>query len=216
MNFFRANLLSFLSLFAMIGLSIAVYPALPDSIPTSFDFSGEARDITPKQVMAPMLPAIYLGLIAAINLLIKYSPNRYTMPNSKRAMDIIIFGVGILFCFLHYAILLNDGDPEFFLRYLSYGMAFFMIIVGNVFGKTERNFFLGVKTPWAIASEENWRATHRLAGKMLVSMGILLLLSNTLDPNPYLTILLPVSTALIPVIYSFLYFIKYEKENKAG
>ena len=137
------------------------------------------------------------------------------MPNSKRAMDIIIFGVGILFCFLHYALLLNHGDAEFFLRYFTYGMAFFMIIVGNVFGKTERNFFLGVKTPWAIASEANWRATHRLAGKMLVGMGILLLLSNTLYPNPYLTILLPLSTALIPVIYSLLYFIKYEKKGSS-
>lgn len=214
MNFFKANLLSFLSLFAMIGLSIAVYPSLPELIPSRFGAGGEILRTSPKQFVAPLLPLIYLVLIGVINFLIKYSPNSYTMPNSKRAMDIIIFGVGILFCFLHYGMLMNDGDMGFFLMYFAYGMAFFMIIVGNVFGKTERNFFMGVRTPWAIASEENWRATHRLAGKLLVFMGLLLLLTNTLFSNLILTIVLPVSTALIPVIYSFFYFIKYEKEDK--
>ncbi len=88
-------------------------------------------------------------------------------------------------------------------------MAFFLIIVGNIYGKTERNFFLGLRTPWAIASKENWRVTHRLAGRLMVTMGLLLLISNTLYPSLVLTVLLACSTAVVPAIYSFVYFLNH-------
>ena len=30
----------------------------------------------------------------------------------------------------------------------------------------DSNYFCGIKTPWALADEENWRRTHRFAGPM--------------------------------------------------
>jgi uncharacterized membrane protein len=95
-------------------------------------------------------------------------------------------------------------------------MAFFLLIAGNVFGKTERNFFLGIRTPWSIVSAANWRITHRLAGRMMVSGGLVLLLSTTFYSNLAITVVLCVSTLLIPAIYSFIFYLNTEKEQEAG
>jgi uncharacterized membrane protein len=44
-----------------------------------------------------------------------------------------------------------------------------LILMGNPMGKVRRNFFIGIRTPWTLASER-WYATHRLAGKLMVGV----------------------------------------------
>lgn len=211
MNFVRANLLSFLALAAMLLTSLALYGSLPDQIPSGFNLDGTVQEMRPKQLMAVLLPAIYLVLIAFINVLINLSPRKFSMPNSKRPMDIIVFGVGLLLAFIHYSILVSQGDFSIAVTYISYGVAAFLVVVGNVFGKTERNFFIGVRLPWTIASTANWKATHRFAGRLMVVMGLLLLVSNTLIPNLVFTLVLCGIAVLLPVVYSPLYYFRHER-----
>jgi uncharacterized membrane protein len=45
-----------------------------------------------------------------------------------------------------------------------------LILMGNPMGKVRRNFFIGIRTPWTLASERVWYATHRLAGKLMVGV----------------------------------------------
>ena len=213
MTFLRANLLSFVALLIMITLSLLLYDGLPERLPSHFSLSGEVDGTLPRQTMSILLPGFYLGLMLLINLLVRISPHKFSMPNSKRAMDIIVFGVGILFCFLHVGFLKNAGDFSFFVRYFSYGMALFLIITGNVFGKTERNFFVGLRTPWTLASAANWKATHRLAARLMVAMGAVLLISNSLWSNLLATLVLSVSPLLIPLVYSYLYFNARERNR---
>jgi len=207
MNFLRANFLSLLPLLLMVVASLLLYPDLPDALPGSFDFDGEVQRTSPKLLMVVLMPAGFVGLVLAINLLIRISPHKYSLPNSKRPMDIILFGMGTLMGFIHFALLLNDGDVQLFVFYFSYGMAAFLIIVGNVIEKIERNFFVGLRLPWTLASTVNWRASHRFAAKLMVAGGVILLISNTLYSNLIVTIVIAISTVLIPVLYSLVYFL---------
>lgn len=213
MNFLKANLLSFMALAVMTSLSFVLFNDLPDRIPTDFNLAGEATDSQPKQFMVTLLPVIYLNVIFLINILIGISPHKFSMPNSKRAMDIIVFGVGVLLCFLHFALLMHGGDIQYFTRYFTYGMALFLIIVGNVYGKTERNFFIGLNLPWTLASEANWRATHRLSGRLMVLMGLTLLVSNSVVVSLWLTVILCTVPLIVPVVYSPIYYHSYEKQQ---
>ncbi|WP_158788585.1 SdpI family protein [Granulicella sp. L46] len=43
--------------------------------------------------------------------------------------------------------------------------------VGNLLSKVRPNFFLGVRTPWTLASERVWIATHRFASWITVFSG---------------------------------------------
>ena len=216
MNFLQRNILSFLSFTIIVALSLLLYGDLPDQLPSQFSMDGEVESTWSKNSMIVLMPGIYLGIIFLSNALISISPRKFSMPNSKRAMDIVVFGIGIMCCFLHFALLMHQGSFEFFVRYFSYGMAMFLIIVGNVIGKIERNFFLGIRLPWTIASEANWRATHRFAGRLMVVMGSVLLISNSLIANLPLTITMTVSPFVIPAVYSFVYFLENEKNEETA
>jgi len=135
------------------------------------------------------------------------------MPNSKRAMDIIIFGSGLLMACIHLGLLISANDFAKFEQYLAFGLAMFLIVVGNVLSKTERNFFIGIRLPWTLASEENWRATHRLAGKLMVIFGLLLLGSAFFVQNVVITVVLSTSPLIIPVFYSYFYYARKEKKR---
>ena len=73
-------------------------------------------------------------------------------------------------------------------------------------GKVRRNFYIGVRTPWALANERVWNATHRFAAKTFVAGGLvgLALTAAGLNGRPVIVVLL--AGALVPIVYS-LFFI---------
>ncbi len=214
MNFIRANLLSLLALVALVLTSVILSSQLPDQIPSRFSFEGELLDSRPKLLMLILMPAAYFGLMISVNVLIGISPRRFSMPNSKRAMNQIVFGIGLLFVFLHYGMLMNEGDYGLFVHYFSIGMAAFLVVTGNVFGKTKRNFFLGIRLPWTIDTDANWRATHRLCGKLMVIAGVTLFIASFFFTSIVLMLILALSPLLIASVYSLVYFFSYERHSQ--
>ena len=58
-------------------------------------------------------------------------------------------------------------------RALIGGMFLFFALLGNVMGKVRKNFYIGVRVPWTLASDRVWNDTHRLAAWLMVGGGIL-------------------------------------------
>ena len=211
MRFLTANILSFICLAIMIAVAILLYPSLPETLPTQYGIDGIGRNQLPKIFVILIMPLAYAASIVAINVMIHFSPDKFSMPNSKRAMDIIVFGVGLLLLAAHVGIMRGAEDPQIFQQYFSIGLALFLLITGNVLGKTERNFFIGIRLPWTIASMENWRATHRFAGRLMVGSGLLLLVTSYLIPSLLVTLILGLNWAVLAVVYSFLFYLKNER-----
>ena len=85
------------------------------------------------------------------------------------------------------------------------------ILIGNYMPKCKQNYSVGIKVPWALNSEENWNKTHRFAGKLWVGGGILMLLLSFLGSFA-LFMAITLLMAFAPMVYSYLYFRKHEKE----
>jgi len=82
-------------------------------------------------------------------------------------------------------------------------------------GKVRRNFYVGVRTPWTLASERVWNDTHRLAAKLFVGAGIIGLAAVVLPfPLPAVIITVVASmivAGLIPAVYSLILYKRLEK-----
>src|SRR5919204_301408 len=52
------------------------------------------------------------------------------------------------------------------------GLFLFFAVLGNVIGKVRSNFWMGVRTPWTLASPKVWERTHRLAAWLWVTVSI--------------------------------------------
>ena len=216
MNTLKRNLMSIIALVAMAGFSLFIYDSLPAEIPTDYNLQGEVTDTEPRLVAALLMPLVFAVTIVIVNVLIWISPQKFSMPSSKRAMDIIIFGVGVLLFFISISMLVGNWDYRLFIRLFSYGMAAFLIITGNVFGKTERNFFIGIRIPWTLASANNWKATHRMAGRLMVLFGFVLLASNTLVPSLELMLVFALAPVILPVFYSLYFYLRFERPTEVN
>ncbi len=83
------------------------------------------------------------------------------------------------------------------------------IVLGNYMSKNQQNYTVGIKLPWTLNSEENWNKTNRLASKLWVIGGIILLINIFLEIDViFLGVLILIG--VIPAVYSF---ILYKKEQ---
>jgi uncharacterized membrane protein len=94
--------------------------------------------------------------------------------------------------------------------FVAVGLLF--MVIGNFLGKVRKNFFLGIRTPWTLASDEVWAKTHRLGGWCFVAAGIVMALMGVAAPasNMGWVIGVVVAIALVPVVYSYFAYRKVE------
>jgi uncharacterized membrane protein len=95
-------------------------------------------------------------------------------------------------------------------RALLGGIGIGIVLLGNVLGKVRRNFWLGVRTPWTLASDRVWYATHRLAAKTMVAGGLAALGAAVLGLPFYVGTAAILMGALVPAGYSLVYYKRLE------
>jgi uncharacterized membrane protein len=87
------------------------------------------------------------------------------------------------------------------------GVGLFFILIGNVLPKSRPGFFVGIRTPWAILDTDNWIATHRLGGKLMMIGGAAIALSALLAfPRDLRIVTMAAAIALMvapPFVYSW-------------
>ena len=91
-----------------------------------------------------------------------------------------------------------------------------LIVIGNILPKSTLNRTFGIKIKWTLASEENWTATHRFAGKIWVICGLISLL-GVFFSDFYIIIFLPVLLLVVvvmPTVYSYRLYKKQLDEGR--
>ena len=97
--------------------------------------------------------------------------------------------------------------------FLFLGLMF--AIMGNFMPKCKQNSTIGIKVKWALQDEENWRATHRFAGRLwvvggILFMGLVFLPEKWLIPGLFAGIFV---LAFTPMFYSYFYYRKQVAEG---
>jgi len=92
------------------------------------------------------------------------------------------------------------------------GLAF--ALIGNYLYELKPNYFAGIRIPWTLRSEENWKATHLLAGRLWFWGGMMLALLTLFLPSltGFVTLLVFTATLVfVPLLYSFRLYRKTKK-----
>jgi uncharacterized membrane protein len=211
--------LSLLAVLAMAAAGAAVALGLPEGtqLPVHWNHYGVADRMGGKWE-ALLLPG---GITAAISLLFYFLPS--IEPRAKdlgRSQGLYLMcwlGLLIVMATVQLAVIgaaLRWNLPMLNLIQGSLGLLF--LLIGNQLGKSRRMFLVGIRTPWTLSSEEVWIATHRLAGKLLVLGGLLLILAALLLPpqlGPMLLIGVVVVALLFPALWSY---VLWRRERSAA
>ncbi|MEG3163558.1 SdpI family protein [Sphingomonas sp. PB2P19] len=90
------------------------------------------------------------------------------------------------------------------------GVGIFFAVLGNVLPKSRPGFFVGIRTPWTISDPDNWIATHRYGGRMMMAGGAALLVLAAVpmqgESRGSFVITILLATFATPVVYSFFYW----------
>jgi uncharacterized membrane protein len=99
-------------------------------------------------------------------------------------------------------------------RALMGALFLLLALLGNVLGRVRRNFYIGVRTPWTLANERVWDATHRFAAKVFVLAGLLGLLSQVVTASPWAGLVIFGAAAIASALYSLVYYKQLERRNE--
>ncbi len=193
---------------------LKIYPSLPPVIPTHFGIDGKPNGFSEKHQMIWIILITSL-LSGAVYLLIKNLPKidpKKTASLSAGNTQKIAVAVVALMCAVMICLLYSSSRGSLsFSRMLNPLMGIFFIVVGNLMYNIKPNYFVGIRIPWTLENENNWRATHHMAGKLWFIGGILITISTLLlsaQAGEYFFMGGTLILALAPIIYSFIYFRK--------
>lgn len=176
---------------------------LPEEIPTHFNLLGQADGYNHKMSAIFGLPTLML-LMHWLLLFIMIKDPKSSNISSK--IQLLIYGIiPFVSCLLMISIFgefLGYSMMSGLLAQIFMGVV--MIVIGNYLPKTHRNYIIGIRLPWTLENDENWRKTHRLAGKIWVLGGLLLFLNSFVQLYVYWVFFLTLFfVVIIPSVYSY-------------
>jgi uncharacterized membrane protein len=209
-----------LILAAVVFLGVAAYTAsvysqLPERMPTHWNIRGEVDGWMTRPWGAGFgvgFAALFTVLLVALPWL---SPRNFTVDNFREAFNYIMFGTVLFMGYLQ-VVILQAGlhpDPDV-AKPLIAGVALFMAFLGNLLGKVRRNFWIGIRTPWTLASDEVWFATHRLAARLMVASGLLGAVLVFCGVSFTVVFVLVMVSAIWPAIYSAILSKRLERRDQ--
>jgi len=187
-----------------VVISAIYYQKLPATVPTHWNIEGKVDQYGSKLTAVVTGPILVLLGIGLTLLLPKISPKKYEISKFEETFAYAMLLVSGLFLFLSYVILrASAGGKSDVGETIMFGMFLFFAFLGNILGKIRRNFFMGIRTPWTLASEPVWDATHRLAGKLFFFGGIAGAILSLLGMPMWGSLALILVLSFWPVIQSY-------------
>ena len=196
---------------AMVALMWIVsawyYPQLPETVPIHWNSQGIANDFMDKPWGALLMPLISSGVLLLLFILPVLSPKGFRLDSAKRAYGIV---VSIIMAFMLAVLVLSYehtlGKVESFSEWISAGLGVLLVVLGNYLSKFPKNFWVGIRTPWTLASDEVWFKTHRLGGRTFMAGGLLVFLGSFAGISLEYLVGIVLVAAFTPVIYSLLIY----------
>jgi uncharacterized membrane protein len=192
-----------------------VYSTLPQNVPMHYDMYGNVNRYGSKSEFVAVI-GFMIGISALVYLLLKFLPlidPKKQVKYGESTFKKLAFGLVVFLTALNllmiFAALHNGFKIE---KMLLPVIGLLFVFLGNMMNSIKPNYFAGIRTPWALENEDNWRATHRLAGKLWFVGGILLTIAVLFLPEQAGTIVfmcLVLIMSLVPVIFSYVYFRKH-------
>ena len=191
--------------------SVWSYPELPAQVAIHWNVYGQPDGYGSRLFAAAFIPCIMVGVTALFAVLPKIDPRRENYASFTFGFRTIFMATLALLLVVHLLVLAAGLGYKIDASYvfpLVIGALF--VACGNVMPTFRHNYFVGIRTPWTLASEDVWRKTHRVGGKLFFASGLLMIASSLL-PNAFrfpAMIALIFVTAFSTFILSYLYYRK--------
>lgn len=195
------------------GLSFFAYPSLPDEVVSHWNAQGQPDDTMAKFWGAALMPLV--GLILWIILLVvpRIDPKRENIEKFRASFDHFIISLFAFFLYIHVLMLAwNLGYTFSIIRFLVPAFAILFYDIGILLSHAQRNWTIGIRTPWTMSSEAVWQKTHKAGSYVFKAVGVVTLVGLLYPDQAIWIFFVPlIASVVFLVVYSY---VLYSKEHK--
>lgn len=186
---------------------------MPPQVASHWGANGEVNGYMSRFWGLFLMPIISVFLYLLFLFLPKTDPYKKNFKEFEKYYNLFLV---IIFSFLFYiyliTILWNLGFQFNMTRVLSPAFAVLFYYMGVLMEKTKQNWFVGIRTPWTLASEKVWDKTHKLGSKFFKVSALFSLVPLIIPSYPFFFIIVPLILSLIFLsVYSYLEYKKIKK-----
>lgn len=201
----------------MLVVAVWIFPHLPAQAPTHWDAQGNVNGWMPR-FWAAALPVLLQAGIAVLTPLLPYiSPQKFEIRPFARVYGLLMLAIqGVLLVIGVAALLAGAGYhvPISMIAMMSAGALF--MVIGNYMGKLRKNFFVGIRSPWTLASSAVWERTHRFAGWLFVAAGLAWIVAGLTQLAVGWLVAIVLAASLVPYVYSYFIYRRLEGHFRTG
>lgn len=196
-------------------LSIYFYPQVPEKMATHWNSQGEVDGYMSKLWGLFFMPLVITGIVIMFLIIPKIDPKKENIAKFRKYYDRFIVILILFMIAVHLQILLWNAEIKISPNsVLPLGIGLLFYYIGILTENAERNWFIGIRTPWTLSSDRVWKKTNRIGGKLFKIAGMAAILGAFFPEYAIYFILVPIMViAGLTVVYSYIEYQKEIKEN---
>ena len=211
------NLLFALILIAIpFGYAAYIYPSLPETIPTHFNYKGEADGFGGRDsiFLGPGISgAVSLFTFFLLSNIKNFDPKR-VKEEDNGMMKIFALLIVAFLSVLGLIITISASTPSINVTKLILpAIGLFFTVIGWVMPKIHQNYFAGFRLPWTLENVDNWNETHKVAGKLWLYGGIAQAITTLVFSGMLAFASFMIITAVIIIVPTVFSYRMYKRGN---
>ena len=139
-----------------IPVGLVLWDRLPDVMATHFGTNNEANGFSSKPFAVFFIPLFCLAMLWICAVITANDPRKKNISPKIFRLALWIIPVVSLICGVA-IYTYNLGHPLDISSFMMILMGILFILIGNYMPKTRQNYTIGIKVPWALDNEENWK-----------------------------------------------------------
>lgn len=171
----KIDVVSWAITICMLCIAVVGLFFMPDEIAVQWNENGVSSTVTKWIILAFPILAALLSIVHKLNS--PTSENNYNLTDTYFVGVLIVFAAEIIIVGNSVKIFeIKKVDINLITKIVGVLLGCIFIYFGNKLPKIARNYYYGIKTPWALTDDDLWMKTQRIAGKTWFSTGIIIAL----------------------------------------
>ena len=198
------------------AVSVLTAPELPTRMATHWNAAGQPDGTMPKAAALAFLPTMTAVLLVVFALVPRIDPLRENIAAFRPVYDWFVVVFTAFMAVIHGGVIAFNLGYEFdFTLLILTTVAGLFYYVGVLLEHAERNWFVGIRTPWTLSSADVWDRTHRLGSRLFKLTALVALIGLLFGEYAIYFLVVPaLLTAGITAVYSYYLYEQLERDSE--
>jgi uncharacterized membrane protein len=209
----KAVIASIIIIVAQFVAAFILYPSMPARMVVHWNINGEANGYGSRFMGLYLLPLMQIILLPFFMVLPRIDP-KHGIDKFREEYDWFIIGfVGFMTFINGISIMWNLGWRFDFTQVIAPVIGLLFYGLGVLLSRAKMNWFVGIRTPWTMSSEEVWNRTHKLGGRLFKLCGAITFIGLLF--GGWVTFVIAMGSILVSTVYLIVYsYVEYQKIEK--